>query len=252
MLLLDPIPHDTASLHAALAKALAPLGLAAAAVQIEGEFPSLAALRVDLTGGRFHRGLRIERGAEEAREAFFAREVQVNAAPAYVEALPFTLALRGSDAVFALAGPALSLSRCGAGTLEIFVKHADLESALTSVAREAAEKKGAELKSVRVELEADGPRSLHLRAVAVAKAMFFTATLNITGRVDVNEEMEVRLSGLGCAGDGMIANLAAGAIRPRLAELESRTLPLRKFVPNLRTLVLDADDGLRIRAEFGG
>jgi hypothetical protein len=252
MLSLDPIPHDTASLHAALAKALAPLGLGAPAVRLEGDFPSLAALRLDLTGARFHRGLRVEGGAGEKKEAFFAREVQVTAEPAYLETLPFTLALQGSDAVFALSGSVLTLSRCATGTLELAVRHAELESALTAAAREAAEKKGAELKSVRIELRGDGPRTLHLRAVAVAKAMFFTATLTITGRVDVSEAMEVRLSGLSCAGDGMIANLAAGALRPKLAELEGRALPLRSFVPNLRTLVLDAEGGLRIRAEFGG
>jgi hypothetical protein len=252
MLSLDPIPHDTDSLRAALAGALVPLGLSGEAVRVEGDFPSVAALGLNLTGARFHRALRFSHGAGEAQPAFFVRDLEVTAAPAYAEALPFTLSARGSDAVFSLAGPVLSLTRCGAGTLEIAVEHADLESALTAIAREAAEKKGAELRSVQVTFTAEGPRSLRLRAVAEAKAMFFTATLTITGRVEVDDAMEVRLTGLGCSGDGMIANLAAGSIRTRLTGMEGRRLALRDFVPNLRSLVLEAEGGLRIRAEIGG
>ncbi len=253
MLHLDPIPHDTATLRAALTGALAPLGIGAAALALDGDFPSLAALRLDLTKAKFHRDLRAKAGKGETggKPAFFAREVSVNATPAFLETLPFTLALRGTDAVFALAGSSLSLAQCGAGTLDIAVKHADLEAALTAVAREAAEKKGADIKSVKVELKANGPRALELRAVAVAKAMFLTATLTITGRVEVSDAMEVRLSGLGCTGDGMLANMAAGSLRPRLAAMEGRSLDLRSLVPNLRSISLDATAGLRIHAEFG-
>jgi hypothetical protein len=68
----------------------------------------------------------------------------------------------------------------------------------------------------------------------------------------VDDAMEGRLTGLGCSGDGMIANLAAGSIRTRLTGMEGRRLALRDFVPNLRSLVLEAEGGLRIRAEIGG
>ena len=47
------------------------------------------------------------------------------------------LDFRGTDAVFELTGPVLSLGRCGAGQLELSVTHADLERALTEAAREA-------------------------------------------------------------------------------------------------------------------
>lgn len=252
MLSLDPIPHDTATLREGLGRALAPLGLDSGAAQVEGDFPNVSALRLNLTGARFHRGLKFSRGVGEAKPAFFARDLEVTAAPAHLEVLPFTLAVRGTDAVFALAGPVLSLSRCGAGTLELAVTHADLEAALTSAAREAAEKKGAEVKSVRVTLTAEGPRALRIEAVAEAKAMFLTAKLTIAGHVEVNDAMEVRLSGLGCAGDGMIASMAAGSLRPRLAGMNGRGIALRDFVPNLRSVTMEAGDGLRIRAEIGG
>ena len=251
MISVDPLPVDTASLRLALEGVVRQLGLTESALSMEGEFPSVAALRIDLTGAKFHRGLRLATSADAAQPAFFVRELQVAAAPAYVEAVPVSLSVRATDAVFALAGSTLSFSRCGSGHLELSVTRADLESALADVAREAAEKKGGELKSMKVDLEAEGPRALKVRAVAVAKAMFFTATLTITGRVEISDALEVRVVDLACTGDGMIANMAAGALRPRLTELEGRTISLRAFVPSLHNITLDAADGLRIRAEFG-
>jgi hypothetical protein len=120
------------------------------------------------------------------------------------------------------------------------------------MAREAAEKKGADVKSVKLTLTSTTPNALELKVEAEAKAMFLTAKLVITGRIDINESMEVRVSGLSCAGDGMIGNLAAGALRPKLAAMEGRTLALRNFVPNLRSVSLGAKDGLQLHADFGG
>jgi hypothetical protein len=255
MITVEPIPVDSASLRLALAGLVRQLGLTESALSMTGEFPSIAALHVDLTGARFHRELKMApaaQAAQPAEPAFFVRDLQVMASPAYLESLPFTLSAQAGDAVFALAGSTLSFSRCGNGRLEISVTRADLEAALTTVASEAAAKKGGELKSVKVDLQSEGPRVLKLHAVAVAKALFFTATLTITGRVEISDNLEVRLADLTCTGDGMIANMAAGAIRPRLAALGGRAFSLRDFVPSLHTVTLDAADGLRVRAEFGG
>jgi len=254
MISVEPVPVDTASLRLALAGLVRQLGLTESALAMDGEFPNIAALRVDLTGARFHRGLRTAHAAEtqNPEPCFFVRDLQVVAAPAHLENIPFQLSAQAGDAVFTRGARSLSLSRCGSGRLELSVTRADLEAALTAVAAEAAQKKGGELKSVTVELQSEGPRVLQMHAVAVAKALFFTATLTITGRLEINDQLEVQLRHLACNGDGMIANLAAGALRPRLAEVEGRAFSLRDFVPSLHNVTLDATNGLRIRAEFGG
>ncbi len=251
MISVDPIPVDTATLRLALAGVVRPLGLPEAALSMEGTFPSIASLHVDLTGAKFHRGLHFAHSSAGGEPAFFVRDLQVVGAPLYVEVLPVLLSAKASDAVFALSGNTLSFSRCNAGHLELSVKQADLETALASVAREAAEKKGGELKSMQVHLQSAGPRALELRAVAVAKAMFFTATLTITGRVEIDDALDVRVVNLDCVGEGIIGSMAAGAIRPKLAAVEGRSFSLKAFVPSLHNITLDAADGLRIRAEFG-
>ncbi len=251
MISVDPIPVDTATLRQALNGVVAQLGVPEAALSMEGSFPNISSLHVDLTGAKFHRGLRFIQPASGGEPAFFVRDLQVIGAPAFAEGLPVSLLARASDAVFALSGHTLSFSRCNSGTLELSVTRADLEAALGNVAREAAEKKGGELKSMQVHLQSEGPRSLQLKAVATAKAMFFTATLTITGRVEISDALEVRLADLSCVGEGMVGSMAAGAIRPRLSVLEGRSFSLRAFVPSLHNITLDAADGLRIRAEFG-
>lgn len=231
------------------ADALASLGLDARAITFDGDFPNLSELRFNLTGARFHRGLRLPDAASTGEPAFFARVVKADAAPACFESLPFTISLHAEDAVFSSA-PALI--RSGEGTLELSATLADLENALLALVRSAAEKQGAEAQSVQLALTAEGPRALVVRATATAKAMFFTATLTLTGRIEITDALEARLCALTCAGDGMIANLAAGALRPKLASLEGRAFALRTFIPTLHSLTLDTAEGLGLRAKFGG
>ncbi len=232
----------------ALAAALVPLGLDERAIAFDGNFPNLTELRLDLTDARFHRELRLPDAATPGEPAFVARMVKANAAPAYFESLPFTISLQAEDAVFS-SGPALI--RSGKGTLELSATLADLENALLSVVRSAAEKQGAEAESVHLSLTAEGPRALVVRATATAKAMFFTATLTITGRIEITDALEARLCALTCDGDGMIANLAAGALRPKLASLDGRVFALPTFIPALNSLAFDTAKGLRLRAKFG-
>ncbi len=249
-------PHDAATLHAALAQALIPLGLGAAAVEIEGELPNLSAMRVNLTDARFHRDLPFPQTPQSHEPSFVVRDVAVDAEPAHFETLPFQLHASAENAVFAFTHDSagalmLAFTRCSSGALALSLPLAGLESALLGLAREAAEKQGAEIQRVKVELIAESPRTLRLHATATAKAMFFTATLSITGRVEITDSFAIQLSGLECTGDGMIANLAAGYLRPRLAALEGRSIALQSLAPGICDVAFDASEGLRITAEFG-
>ena len=228
---------------------LPPLGLDEHAISYDGDFPNLTELRLELTGARFNRGMSLPDTTVNGEPAFFARMVKANAAPAYFESLPLTLSLQAEDAVFSSA-PALI--RSGKGALDISATTAELENALLVLVRSAAEKQGAEAESVSIALTAESSRALALRATATAKAMFFTATLTITARIEITDDLEVRLGALACTGDGMIANLAAGALRPKLASLDGKTFAMRAFLPTLKALALDTKNGLKLSAEFEG
>jgi len=239
-----PMPIDLSI----IAAALVPLGLDERAISFDGNFPNLTELRLDLTGARFHCEMRLPDAAACSDPAFFSRMVKANAIPAYFESLPFTLSLLAEDAVFS-STPALI--RSGNGTLVLSATSADIESTLLNFVRSAAEKQGAEAESVQLSLTAEGPRAMAVRATATAKAMFFTATLTLTGRIEITDALEARLCALACSGDGMIANLAAGALRPKLALFEGRAFALRALLPTLNALNLDTTNGLKLSAIFG-
>ena len=147
---------------------------------------------------------------------------------------------------------ALTFTRSGSGALALTIPLVELEHALLALARDAAEKQGAEVESVKVVLTSESPRVLRLHAVAVAKAMFISAKLTITGRIEISAALALQICGLACTGDGMIANLAASYLRPRLLELEGRGIPLQSLLPGLRDAALDVSEGLRVVVKFGG
>ena len=256
----DSFPHDTQSLRTALASGAVPFGAREDAVTAEGEFPSLAALRMDLTGIRLDGSTRPATAQENAAGGFFSRRLEVTAEPARLGAVPVSLRLRAEDCVFTF-GTAedgarlLSLQSCSKGNLDASATTAEMEAALLGLARDAAAGHGAEVKSVELTLAAESPSAIAVTAIAVAKAMFFTATLTIRGRIAMDADFNLRLSDASCTGDGMIANLAAAQLRPRLAELAARTFSLRAFLPaglQPTEVTLSGGAALRVSATFGG
>lgn len=256
----DAFPHDTKSLRAVLARAAARLGAGDGAVIVNGEYPSVETTQMNLTGVRLDSRAALATAVENTGGGFFSRALDIAAEPALAASVPVRLRMRAEDCVFAFGTAAdgtrvASLQSCTNGTLDASAATADLEAALLTLARDAASKHGAEVQSVRLTLDAESPRQVAVTAIAVAKAMFFTATLTIRGRIALDDEFNLRLSEATCTGDGMLANLAAAQLRPRLAELEGREFSLRTFLPaglHVTGIELTGGAALRIRATFGG
>jgi hypothetical protein len=250
-------PTDTATLRTALTRALAASGVPADAVAAEGEFPNVSALRLHLTGAQFTRGMAPPKPGAERQAGFFARTVEVLAAPASIEGVPFHLTLHAEDAVFAFAKNsdgqfALVIESAARGDAEFRVAGGDLENALASLARNAAEKQGAEIQGVTLRFTADGPRTLNLTAGVSAKAMFLAAKVAVSGRLVIGDSLDATVHGLACTGEGMLGNMAAGVLRPKFAQFEGRAFPLAKLLPGLCDASFDASGGgLCVRVKFG-
>jgi hypothetical protein len=255
----DAFPTDTQSLRVALTDGSILHGADEGSVAIDGDFPSLEAVRMNLAGIRLDRQPPPTAAPEGATAGFFSRVLDITAEPALLGTVPVRMQFHATDCVFAFGlttsgTRAAWLQTCAAGTLEAAASTADIEAALLDLARDAASKHGAEVESVRLTLGAENPRQIAVTAVAVAKAMFFTATLTIRGRIAIDDDINLQLSESACTGDGMIANLAAAQLRPRLAELEQRVFPIRSFLPaglHPAEVVLTGGKALGIRATIG-
>ncbi len=258
----DAFPTDTTSLHDALARGAKNFGAREDAVTVEGNFPSIDALRLDLTGVQIDKQTPFAMAAENAGGGFFSRVLDVVAKPARLASVPAAITVHAEDCVFAFGSAAdgtrtASLQSCANGTLDASASTTEIERALLVLAREAAAEHGASVESVKLTLESagDDARHIEVKAVAIAKAMFLTATLTIRGRIALDDDLNIRLTDATCMGDGMIANLAAAQLRPRLTELAARAFCLRTLLPaglHPKNVALSGGASLQITARFGG
>ena len=254
------IPRDTASFCAALTRGLAPLGVPGDSIDIQGEFPQFAYLGINLSETRFHRGLEISRSGGELSPLCFARAVRIHGEPVYAGNVPMQVDLQAEDVVIAAApaksgdGKVMVLERAGNGSVDLSVAKADLETALLSLGRKAAEDKGAEIKNLDLQLRSESPRSLSARASIEGKALFFTASVTLSGSLEVDDELNARVRDLRCEGEGMIGKMATGALSAHIDRIQARVFPLGQAFAGLRLrdVRLEATDRLRIHASFGG
>jgi len=148
----------------------------------------------------------------------------------------------------------LVLHAATAGRVEASASKADLEALIGEVAKAEAGKQGVSVDSVQLSLRSQSPRSLAAEVRLRAKKLFLSASLRITGQLDLDEELNAHLSGLDCVGDGAIAAVACGVLKPHLDKLNGRvfslmSLPLGEV--RLRDVRLAVGEKLSVTAEFG-
>jgi hypothetical protein len=148
----------------------------------------------------------------------------------------------------------LLLHQAANGRVEIFTSPRDLEALIAEVAHAEAGKHGVSIDNVQLSLRSQGPRSLAAEVRVRAKKLFMSASLRLTGRVDLDEELTARISGLDCVGDGAIASMACGVLKPHLQKLNGREFPLMSLPlgeVRLRDVRIAVGDKLSVTAEFG-
>ena len=148
----------------------------------------------------------------------------------------------------------LLLHNAADGHIEISTSTSDLESLIAEVATSEAAKHGVTIDSVQLILRSKSSRSLAAEVRLRAKKLFLTASMKITGQLDLDEELNARVSGLDCTGDGAIASVACGVLKPHLQKIDGREFPLMSLPlgeVRLRDVQLAVGDKLSVTAEFG-
>jgi hypothetical protein len=253
------LPTSSQTLAEAVRTGLAAHGIAAAEVAARGDWPALDTFAIDLTGASLATKPSFPRQAAEIADRFSVREFSLRAAPAQIRDVPVTLDLTGHQATFSLARAdaegSLRLSGATEGHVAVQITREALEQLVHQLASDAAKQHGVQIKQTRLTVTSRGPRAVSIAAEVTAKAFIATATVTISGDADVDENFVARLSNLRFGGEGMIANLAAGAIRPTLAALEGRTFPLLSLAGDalrLRDVQVEVGETIRLAAQFGG
>ena len=221
-------------LSAALTRGLLARGITARSVEAKGDaFPTLTALTIDLTDAQLTRDLRPPATTGDAVSNVEIDRFELTAIPLYFEKTPLELRVSAEKAKSHCVGKpddgALVLDSAGAGTVSVKVAKAALEALVQSLASAAAAKQGLEVSKTTLSLTQEGPRAVSFRADVTAKIFVMTATLSLSGRIEIDDELNARFVGLALGGDAMVTKLAGGFLRPHLDRLEGRVFPLLSF-----------------------
>jgi hypothetical protein len=254
----DSFPVTSDELTAAIERGFAAGGVKPATIAAEGAYPQLTKLSVDLTGAELTRDDRLRGFSGASAGTVTVGRLEMFGEPFYFEKAPVQARLEGEAVEMKITGEpqvgSLILEGAGKGEVSISVTIEALEGLLQSFAAEAAKKQGIEIKKTKLTLTQEGPRAVAFRAEVTAKVFIMSATLALTGRLDIDDEFNARLSALGLDGDAMVMNLAGSFLKPRLQQLEGKVIPLFAFLPGgikLRDIQVSVTSALQVQARFG-
>jgi hypothetical protein len=223
------------------------------------DFPQLTGLSIDLTNAQFSRDSRAVGATDTDGSPLSVAQLALFGEPLFFEKTPVTVRLDAEGVEMRMVGPAeaasLKVASASRGTVLVKVGLEALEGLLQSVVTELAAQKGIDVKKTKLTLTQNGPRAVGFRAEVTAKVFVMSASLALTGRLDIDDAFNARVSSLALDGDAMVTNLAGSFLRPRLQELEGRVFPLLAFSPaglQLRDVEVAVTPDLQLRAQFGG
>jgi hypothetical protein len=148
----------------------------------------------------------------------------------------------------------LTLDGAADGRIEISLAQSDLETLIAELAQNQASKQGVTIEGVQLKLQQKNPRSLTTEVRLRARKLFLSASIQVTGQLDLDDQLNLKISDLNCTGDGGMASLACGILKPYLQKVDGREFPLMSLPLgeiHLRDVRIIVDDKLSIHAEFG-
>jgi hypothetical protein len=186
-------------------------------------------------------------------------EFDLSASPLSLEAAAVHLSLsarevrlgQGKDAAGQIL---LSLESAADGHIEISLPQTDLEALVATLARNQASKQGITIDGVQLKLTQKNSHSLAAEVRVRARKLFLSASIQVTGRLDLDDQLNLRISDLNCTGDGGMATMACGILKPYLQKFDGREFPLMSLPLGeirLRDMQLSVGDQLCVTAEFG-
>ena len=255
------LPPNAETLRAALEESLRRVVRPAGSmVTVEdNNYPELAAIRVSLDGANAGEQPpprpsppvgTVEPGLQVAHLEISGRPILVQGAKVQLSCTARDVRLgQGRDKE---GNVLLLLQDVAEGRVEVAVALADLEALVLAGAE--AGRQGVTVENVRIELRARSERTLDAIVRVRAKRLFLSAAVRISGSVAIDEQLNARLSGLECAGEGTLGTLACGFIAPHLERFNGRefalmALPLGEV--KLRDVQIAAGRELGVTAQFG-
>lgn len=212
------------------------LAAGAQPVAFTGDFPTLASLRVNLTGAVMNEGPPPARAAsEDTHPPICVRAFTFEASPLQIApGAELTLRVEAEGIRFSCGRDGLGramLVFAGAerGTVHLRADARSADALALMVFRPRLSAQGFDLAQLHVDFESHGPRTLEARVSATAAKGFVSGAVEISGRVDFDDLGRARLTGLVCKGRGFVGTVAEGLVRRALTPHEGRVITLDRL-----------------------
>ncbi len=229
------------------------------AITVNGQFPRLDLLRIDLTNGVLKKDFRPHQFKKPSapQPTVFTRQFEYVARPLRYEDGVIEMHITARDAEMSLIRDgdqaSLVLTNAAEGAFEFSMNVADVRPMLLAGAREHANG-GFGVKDIIFDAHSDNNRSLSIDLKIKATWLLLPADFHIAGRVDIDDAFNVRLSGLHCEGENLGGLLLAGFIDEAMQKHNGKVMPLAAWPGNkirLSHAQIEIDDHIRIKAGFG-
>jgi hypothetical protein len=248
------VPASSAELCTALREGLAAQG-ASVEVSATGAWPNLDLLAINLL--KVEKPKPLAKGEGEEGRLTVAR-LELAGTPATVEGIPITLRaeVTGVDATFATTSDGqkqLVAKAAAGGALHLEAQTKEIEAAVHQIVSSLASKQGVTVKQTQLVLRSPSPRTVDFDVTCDAKVFIASASITVTGSLEIDDQLNATARGLRVIGDGMIVNMARGILEPRLAEYNGKVIPLGSFVAAglaVKDLRVATGDALTIDATF--
>jgi hypothetical protein len=235
-----------------------------AAVVATGEhYPSLDALLIDLSDSRIKTDFRPSsmRAAGKIEPGLRVKYLQYVARPLRYTDGSTNLSITARDVKLDVLHSrrggepsTLVMTEAADGRVQFDVNLTDLRAMFRSAARAAGSRNGYLVRDVEPKFTSVESRSLACEVRVRGFWLFLPTTFKLTGRIDVDDAQNARLSDIGCTGEDVGGFLLAGWIDSALKKYDGRVMPLATFPGGkikVRDLHIGVDDALHISVAFG-
>lgn len=231
------------------------------AVEFEGgRYPAVDQMRVDLSHAVVNPEHKLARIGEytATTKSLAVEHFQMVADPMVNHKSRVNLEVTGTQVRLDLqhdrdGRPMLMLADAREGTVHFDVTHDDLQRLVLAMARYQSSSSGIAIRSIHLDLQSIGPRSLLIDLHLSTIVGFIPAGMRFTARMDVDDRMNATVSNLDCQGDEVLGPLIVGFIRPAINKYNNTTRPLISFPSghiHLTDVQIQAGQHVEMTAKF--
>lgn len=163
--------------------------------------------------------------------------------------------LTEKDGVIKPGGLGLVLVGARRGELRFFSPMSELQAVTRGASKKGASKAGVFLTDVRLAMSSPDSRTLDVTLTVDGLWLLVPLTLQITGRMEVDDEMCATFSNMGATGQGPAGDVAAAFVDKAVKKLDGRRSPLMSFrdgKTQVRDFFVSADEkAFEMRVTFG-